>query len=35
MNDASIFDRGVVMESVHKHGYGHKQGAEGATPIVA
>jgi transposase len=35
VNDASIFDRGVVRESVHKFvGYGHKQGAA-ATPIVA
>ena len=34
MNDALILGRGVVRESVHKFGYGHKQGAA-ATPIVA
>jgi hypothetical protein len=27
MNNASILDRGVARESVHKLGYGHKQGA--------
>src|SRR5215217_2842826 len=33
MNDVSITEGGVVRESVHKRGYGHKQAT--ATPSVA
>jgi hypothetical protein len=35
MNDASVFDGGVVRESVHKFGYGHKFAGAAAAPVVA
>jgi hypothetical protein len=34
MNHSSVFVDGTVRGSVHKFGYGHKQGAA-ATPLVA
>src|SRR5260221_4558603 len=35
INDASVFDWGVVRESVHKSGYGHKFAGATTIPVVA
>jgi hypothetical protein len=35
INDASVFDWGVVRESVHKFDYGHKFAGATATPVMA